>query len=377
VTTQQKTTDAQGQAAFPDAGVTIQANDIMTQQGLPNMLVTLCTQQNGPLAVSVVDPTGEYAPGLHTLGDPPATSASGSKADPTYAVNTFASQLNPVNGALLPVGLNYQWQYESTCNLYPGSQVPSLVDGFLAALAPGSARSVVYGPSLGEAADYAGDVETVSMATNEVTALAYAEYIARNDPNELYYVCENSTPTLLGLELISIKHTGLHAPTGSTTVVGTVGDNNGNPVYAASVTAIGPGQQTVQTDTNGNFTISNLAPGPYTFQASKVGYAPSETPTVMAPATNNVARLTLGQAAIYNVGFSATAGGYTATVNGAGLGTFLGTLPFTGDSSYLRIGDAAQPGHGEYGYSGDANLLTYHLLRDNVLGWRQYVGSRL
>jgi hypothetical protein len=88
---------------------------------------------------------------------------------------------------------------------------------------------------------------------------------------------------------------------------------------------------------------------------------------------------------INSVQFSGGPGNYTLTIQGTGFGTstvgavrvvlprplhhhggragndeaLQGSLPFTGDVSNFRIGDGAQVGHGEWGYTGDANVLTY------------------
>ena len=61
---------------------------------------------------------------------------------------------------------------------------------------------------------------------------------------------------------------------------------------------------------------------------------------------------------ISNVNFQNNGGSYTITITGTNFGS-LGGLPFTGDTSYFRIADAAQLGFGEWGYSGDAKTLTY------------------
>jgi len=74
-----------------------------------------------------------------------------------------------------------------------------------------------------------------------------------------------------------------------------------------------------------------------------------------------------GNPVITGVSFSGSPGNYTLTVNGSGFGSFPGSLPFYGDSSYFRMADAAQLGHGEWGYSGDANGLTYQSWADNQI----------
>jgi hypothetical protein len=69
---------------------------------------------------------------------------------------------------------------------------------------------------------------------------------------------------------------------------------------------------------------------------------------------------------ITNVVFSGSAGNYTITVSGLGLGNLTG-LPFTGDTTNLSLVDFTQLGHAEWGYAGDGNVLTYQSWSDNQL----------
>src|SRR5208282_6176972 len=62
---------------------------------------------------------------------------------------------------------------------------------------------------------------------------------------------------------------------------------------------------------------------------------------------------------INSVQFSGAAGNYTLTLSGTNFGNPAVTLPHTGDVSNFRIGDNTELGHGEWGYTGDANGLTY------------------
>lgn len=70
---------------------------------------------------------------------------------------------------------------------------------------------------------------------------------------------------------------------------------------------------------------------------------------------------------ITSVQLSGSPGNYTVTVNGSGFGSPTVSLPYTGDVSNFRIGDDAQLGHGEWGYSGDANALTYEFWSDSSI----------
>jgi hypothetical protein len=62
---------------------------------------------------------------------------------------------------------------------------------------------------------------------------------------------------------------------------------------------------------------------------------------------------------IRSVTFTGTSGDYTVMVKGHGLGGPTVALPFSGDVSNFRIGDNAQLGQGEWGYTGDVHLLHY------------------
>ena len=57
---------------------------------------------------------------------------------------------------------------------------------------------------------------------------------------------------------------------------------------------------------------------------------------------------------ISSVTVSGSPGAYTFSVAGTGFGPAPVHLPYAGDTPDFRIGDLAQLGDGEYGYSGDA-----------------------
>ncbi len=62
---------------------------------------------------------------------------------------------------------------------------------------------------------------------------------------------------------------------------------------------------------------------------------------------------------IHSVAMSGSRGDYTVVVRGHGFGRPTVALPFSGDVSNFRIGDDAQLGHGEWGYTGDGHVLRY------------------
>jgi hypothetical protein len=64
------------------------------------------------------------------------------------------------------------------------------------------------------------------------------------------------------------------------------------------------------------------------------------------------------------VNVARSGGGYIVTVRGSGFGNPPVPVPFTGYTPDFRIADAAQLGHGEWGYTGDGNTLTYLVWSD-------------
>jgi hypothetical protein len=66
-----------------------------------------------------------------------------------------------------------------------------------------------------------------------------------------------------------------------------------------------------------------------------------------------------GRPLISAVAFSGSSGNYSVIVKGHGLGGPTVALPFLGAVSNFRIGDNAQLGQGEWGYTGDVHALDY------------------
>jgi hypothetical protein len=85
-------------------------------------------------------------------------------------------------------------------------------------------------------------------------------------------------------------------------------------------------------------------------------------PLVVALLTGSAAAQT---PQISSVAFTGSAGHYALTITGTGFGSPAATLPFTGDMPNFRIVDNAQVGFGEWGYMGDANVLTYRSWTNN------------
>jgi len=78
---------------------------------------------------------------------------------------------------------------------------------------------------------------------------------------------------------------------------------------------------------------------------------------------------------INTVQFSGSAGNYTLTIKGSGFGKPAVALPFRGDVANFRIGDGAQLGHGEWGYTGDANMLAYETWADSTIAVAGFGGQ--
>ena len=78
---------------------------------------------------------------------------------------------------------------------------------------------------------------------------------------------------------------------------------------------------------------------------------------------------------ISSVAFSGSSGSYTLNIDGQGFGSSTVSLPYTGDVGNFRIGDWAQIGYGEWGYSGDANTLTYTSWSDTTIQVSGFGGS--
>jgi hypothetical protein len=78
---------------------------------------------------------------------------------------------------------------------------------------------------------------------------------------------------------------------------------------------------------------------------------------------------------INTVQFSGSAGNYTLTLKGSGFGKPTVSLPFTGDVANFRIADGAQLGHGEWGYTGDANALAYESWSDSTIAVAGFGGQ--
>ena len=93
---------------------------------------------------------------------------------------------------------------------------------------------------------------------------------------------------------------------------------------------------------------------------------PATTSTTTLPTTTTTTPPQNGPV-INTVAFSGSSDDYTVTIAGSDFGGSPASLPYTGDLSDFRIGDAAQLGHGEWGYDGDANGLTYQMWNDSEI----------
>lgn len=75
------------------------------------------------------------------------------------------------------------------------------------------------------------------------------------------------------------------------------------------------------------------------------------------------------------VQFTGSAGNYSFTLYGSGFGSPTVAVPFRGDVANFRIADSAQVGHGEWGYTGDANFLTYESWSDSAIAVSGFGGQ--
>ena len=385
VTTQQATTNAQGQAVFSNAGITIQVDNLVTQQPLPGMTVSLLLQENSAPGVTVMDPVGKYAPVIQTLNDPAGGATSRSIGDPPYTVNSFLSNFAGVNAWALPVSIFSAVNFQATCtpNPVPGAEVPHVVAPLIISSALPTVILDMSGVSLG-ALDVVGEFLEVPSLANQATAEAYADYIAAYLPNGSYEVCNYSGGNpLLGFDLISIQAISTSSPNSFATVQGTAQDSLGDPLSGVSVTALGPNQQTAQTNASGDFTISGLETGTYVLQALEAGYVPSTNSVVLSPGTNSV-QLTLASTAVATSVQFSSGPPYTITISGKGFGSPQQPMPYSGDLGNFSVVDAScsatTPGHCEEGYSGDAFTLNYQSWSDSQIvvgGYSQHGGSNV
>jgi len=384
VTTEQQTTNSQGQASFADAGINIQVNDIITQQPVPELKVTLLFQQGIASAVSVSDPNENYVPAVSALSnlDP----APGST---TYSVNILEKDFGAINSWSLPPSVLDMVQYQSTPAFLCGNQLPQAVQNLAV---PSAVEAVLVLPiDLGEATNYAGGVIALFQGADQAAALWYSYQIAADSPDLEYLVTTYSGGNpLLGFDVITIQATGVYnsscgtfSPGPSSEIDGKVQTSLGVPVPGATVTAMGENQQSVQTDATGAFTISNLSAANYVLQTVKTGYVPSTDSVTLAPGANDVHVTLPSTAAATSVQFS-SGPPYTVTIAGKGFGTAVASMPFSGDLSNFSIVDescyAITPGKCEEGFSGDTFGLAYQSWSDTQIvagGYSEHSSSHV
>lgn len=345
VTTESVMTNTQGKASFPSRGITFLVQDLITQLPLGGMNTTLLEQRGTPAAVSIQDPNGNYLPLVSALNDLPVLSGGN---DPTlqgadcshsitYIANSVLQSIAGITSWSLPPSVfdavQYQQANDACSSPISGSTIPQAVENFLTNSAYPTAIVDVSGISLGAVVDYVGGVIGVFQASDQLTALAYANYIAANSPNGSYMVCTYSGGNpLLGFDLITIQSTSLPTQSSPATIQGTVQDNLGNAVSGATITAIGANQQPVTTSASGTFIISNLQGGTYTVQATKAGYDPySDSVSISA-----------GSTAVFQITLSSPAGIVTGVCPNPLAGPTTGGVYYTG--SFLISGENFQAG---------------------------------
>jgi len=139
----------------------------------------------------------------------------------------------------------------------------------------------------------------VQTGSNTVTAQtdANGQFLFTGIPNGSYtmsvsmpgYTMSSSQTVVVSAANISdINFTATHTPPGIYTISGQV-TLNGAGLSGVSVVATGSGLADVKTDSNGNFTFTQVSNGSYTVSASMAGYGMSAVPVVVNSAdVNNV-----------------------------------------------------------------------------------------
>ncbi len=126
------------------------------------------------------------------------------------------------------------------------------------------------------------------------------------------------------------------SPAGSYSLSGTISGAGGN---GATVTLSGAGNATVTANASGSYTFSNLSPGSYTVTPSHAGFA-------FSPVNQAV---TVSNANVTGVNFSATTYSISGTISGAGGSG--ATVNLTGTSTATTTADAS----GNYTFTGLGN----------------------
>jgi len=114
---------------------------------------------------------------------------------------------------------------------------------------------------------------------------------------------------------------------------------------------------------------------PRIFAAAQGTQSPTVSSSVTVTSSNVTEPISFSQQSyssssnpsISGVNFQGSNGSYTITIYGNNFGPSPVSLPYTGDLDYFRIADASQLGHGEWGYTGDANYLTYQNWTNNEI----------
>jgi PKD repeat protein len=120
-------------------------------------------------------------------------------------------------------------------------------------------------------------------------------------------------------------------------------------------------------DTNASVAIyeGNLTPGIYSGNLTGTTDAATNSGTVIAAgayvfcASTGVSLNSSNGPSIASVSFANGSAGFALVVTGQGFGSAPAPMPYTGDLPDFRIGDNAQLGSGEWGYTGDAKGLEY------------------
>ena len=256
-----------------------------------------------------------------------------SSAQSTMTINNTGNSTMTVSSIGYPSGFSGSWS---------GTIVAGSSQDVTVTFSPTSATS--YGGTVTVYSDMTSGVNTIS-ASGTGTVVTATRIISLSGNLAFGNVTVNSSAQ----STMTINNTG-----NSTMTVSSISFPSGFSGSWSGTIAAGNSQNvtvtfspTSETSYSGTMTVnSDATSGVNTISDSGTGVAPKITPQIT------------------NVVFSGTSGNYTITISGSGFGSLAG-LPITGDTTNLSIVDFPELGHGaEWGYSGDANKLTYESWTD-------------
>lgn len=313
VTEQNQSTDSTGAALFSTANLQVQVIDLVSQQPLPGMEVTLLGQQ-GADGLIVQDPAGLYTPQITTLGiTSPATIAGGlvrgSRATALTSISVALTRLEFLTQSIasIPVSLTAgMWQYLRskylTCTIEPLSQIkqdlPTLIIQFALTSAGKSAGQIGVVKLFSAVSSDAGAIATTvakgvktilkvpSLTSFDISILELDTYLALGySDSDQFRICSVDPNNFLAT--LVLDHSFYLEPQGSPTgqplfgveISGHVIDTSSKqPIAGALVRLSGPTSDEQLSATDGSFLFSKPIAFPtatYFISASELGFVPS------------------------------------------------------------------------------------------------------